>query len=197
MPVDEMRIGDFTKPVVPSAPSSPTEETLLSAEAKLDQDAKKDEAVLKPMASYEERLKQVGVSKEEASEIIDAVLLKGHFAKDYQITKSIKARFRTRGARDTRRAQIALEGMRLTYDHHYAEVLGRYLLAASLEQFGADVLTHPKRNTSNDEIEKQFQARFEYVEGLSEPALQILMNKLRLFDIMIATVLSEGSIENF
>lgn len=197
--VDDLRIGDFSKPVTPAAepPSSPTEEALKAAERRLETDAQKDEAVLKPMQSYEDKLKEAGVSKEEAAEIVDSVLLKGHYSKEYSITKRIKVRFRTRNARDTRRAQDMLESMRLTMATHYNEMLGRYLLAASLEMFGNDKLEHPGKDAKSDDIEKSYAARLSYIENMSDPALRIAFDKLRVFDNMISVVLEEGTIENF
>jgi hypothetical protein len=200
--VDELRIGDFSKPVAPGAPAaeaqpSPTKAALDAAEKRLDADASKDEAVLKPMESYEDRLREVGVSKEEAADIIDSVLLKGHYSKEYSITKRIKVKFRTRGARDTKRATDMLESQRLTMASHYNESLGRYLLAASLESFGAEKLDHPGKGATIDDIEKAYASRLSYVENLSDPALRVLMQKLSVFDTMISTVLAEGTIENF
>lgn len=191
---EDVRIGDFSKPI---APASPTKEALESAEKQLDADAAKDEAALKPMKSYEERLKEVGVTREEAAEIIDAVLLKGYFAKEYNITKRIKVKFRTRSARDTERAQDMLEASPLTMATHYNDKLARYLLAASLEYFGTEKLEHSKRGDSKDAIEASYAARLNYVENMSDPALRVLFDKLRVFDTMIATVLAEGTIENF
>lgn len=195
--VEDMRIGDFTRPAAPDAPRSPTEEVLKAAENKLDSDVQKDEAVLKPMQSYEDKLKEAGVTKEEAAEIVDSVLLKGHYSKEYAITKRIKARFRTRNARDTRRAQDMLEAMRLSMASHYNEMLGRFLLAASLELFGNDKLEHPAKDAKSEDVEKSYSARLTYVENMSDPALRIAFDKLRVFDNMISVVLEEGTIENF
>jgi len=196
---DDARIGDFTRPVVdpPKTGASPTKDALDRAEQNLEDSVQKDEATLKPMISYEERLKEIGVTKAKAAEIIDAVLLKGFYAEDVQITKSIKARFRTRNARDTRRAQEQIEAQRLTYDVHYSEMLARLLLASSLERFGDDKLTHVMKGTKNDDVEKAFFNRMSYVESLSDPAMRLLITKLAKFDRMIGIVLEEGAIENF
>jgi hypothetical protein len=199
---DDVRIGDFTRPVVnapnpASTGSSPSKDALDQAEQKLETAARRDDAVLKPIASYEDRLREVDVSKEKASEIIDAVLLKGYYAEDVVITKTITARFRTRNARDTKRAQEQIEAQRLTYDIHYSEVLARLLLASSLERFASDAFTHHPRGAKYDAIEKAFSDRLTYVESLSDPAMRLLITKLSKFDRMISVVLEEGSIENF
>jgi hypothetical protein len=192
----DARIGDFSRPVVDAPPASPTKEAFVSAEESLGADARREEAALKPMQSYEERLKEIGVSREKAAQIIDAVLLKGFYAEDVQITKRVKARFRTRSSRDTKRAQEVIEAQRLTYDTHYNELLSRLLLSASLESFGEDKLPHP-RKVSSDELEKAFQERVSYIDNMADPALRILMQRLVKFDRMISAILEEGSIENF
>lgn len=202
---DDVRIGDFSKPVAPppkgkpaDAPRSPTKEALDSAEAKLEEAVAQDEAAIKPMASYEEKLKEVGLSRDKAAEIIDAVLLKGFWSEEVKITSRIKARFRTRAARDTRRAHEILEAQRFTIDAHYNETLTRLLLAASLEQFGDDTFKHPSvRKSAEADIEKAFQERVNYIDGLPDPALRILFAKLFAFDRKVAVALEEGSIENF
>jgi hypothetical protein len=201
---DETRIGDFSRPVVepakgkPPVAASPTKESLENMESRLEEDAQKDEAVLKPMASFEEKLKEAGLTRDKAAEIIDAVLLKGHYAEDIKITARVKTRLRTRNARDTKRAQEILEAQRFTIDTHYSEIWGRLLLAASLESFGDDKFVHPNpRKDAYEVIEKAFQERIAYVDALPDPALRILMQRLFKFDQRVSVALEEGSIENF
>lgn len=202
---DDPRIGDFSRPLVarpkegaPAPSASPAKERLDAAERQLADETKKDEEALKPMASYEERLKEAGIDKAKAAAIIDAVLLQGFYAEDIKITARIKARFRTRSSRDTKRAQEILDGQRFTFDTHYHEALTRILLAASLEQFGDEKLQHlPLRGTSADDYEKAFQSRLSYVDTMPDPAMRLLFKKLSKFDQMVSIALEEGSVENF
>lgn len=197
---DDVRIGDFTRPTVdpPKPTTGQTKEKLEALEIQLDAEASKDEATLKPMASYEEKLKEAGLTREKAAEIIDAVLLKGFYAEDIKVTSKVKVRLRTRNARDTKRAQEILEAQRFTIDAHYSESWSRLLLAASLEQFGDDKFVHPNpRKDSYETTEKAFQERIAYVEGLPDPALRVLFGKLWKFDNRVSVALEEGSIENF
>jgi hypothetical protein len=206
---DDARIGDFSRPVVDparkppatdasGAPPSPTKEALEAAETRLDEDASKDEAALKPMATFEEKLKEAGLSREKAAEIIDAVLLKGFYAEDIKITSTVKMRLRTRNARDTKRAQEILEAQRFTIDAHYSESWGRLLLAASLESFGNDKFVHPNpRKDSYEIIEKSYQERIAFVDALPDPALRVMLQRLYKFDSRVSVALEEGSIENF
>lgn len=203
MSSDDVKIGDFSRPITtpPKAPAvapSPTRDALVAAETRLDDEAKRDEVALQPMASYEERLKQEGLSREKAAEIIDAVLLKGFYAEDIKVTSRIKVRLRTRNARDIKRVQEILEAQRFSIDAHYSEAWTRFLLAASLEQFGEDKFAHPNvRKEAYDVVEKAFQERVTYVDRLPDPAMRILFSKLFKFDRKVAAALEEGSIENF
>jgi hypothetical protein len=200
---DEVRIGDFSKPVVSrkpeeKGPASPTRDALVSAESRLDEEATRDEASLKPMERYAKALQEEGIDKAKAAEIVDSVLLKGAWAEDVKITSRITIRLRTRNARDTKRIHEILEAQRFTIDAHYHEAWLRFQLAASLEKLGNDSFTHPDpRKAAPDVVEKAFQDRVAYVDALPDPVLRIAMNKLLKFDRKITVVLEEGAIENF
>lgn len=202
---DPARIGDFSRPPVdlpkkPAAavPPSPTKDALEAAEARLDEETSKDEEALKPMASFEEKLKAAGLTREKAAEIVDAVLLKGFYSETIKVTSTVAVRLRTRNARDIRRIQEMLEAQRFTIDAHYSEAWSRLLLAASLEAFGKDTFTHPSpRKDKFEDIEKAFQDRVAYVDALPDPALRVLQAKLWKFDNRVAVALEEGTIENF
>ena len=192
---DPIAIGNFDKPLVER---SHTEAALKSAEARLDGDVRRDEEQLQPLQSYADRLKEAGIDTAKAAKIVDEVLLKGFYAEDIQITKTIKMRLRTRSARDTRRIQDILEAEAPKFDHHYRETLTRLLLAASLEQFGDQKLRHPEKNDKAEDIEQKFQERIQYLDSqVSDPALRIMFAKLFKFDQMITVALEEGAIENF
>jgi len=197
------RIGDFSRPVVDAPkktapPASPTKDALDAAETRLDEDASKDEAALKPLASFEEKLKAAGLTREKAAEIVDGVLLKGFYAETLKITSTVNVRLRTRNARDVKRIQEMLEAQRFTIDSHYSEVWSRLLLAASLESFAKDKFNHANpRTDSFEEVEKSFMERVTYVDALPDPALRVLLAKLWKFDNRISVAIEEGSIENF
>lgn len=195
---EPLDIGNFSKPLVPPTKQGTTEAALKNAESRLDEDVQKDEAALKPMETYADRLREAGLDLEKAAKIVDAVLLDGYYAEDFPVTKNVKIRLRTRTARDTKRAQDILEANRPAYDHHYNEWFTRLLLAASLEQWGTDKLPHPTKKTTQEDIEKMFQERINYVDNtMSDPAMRIAFQKLFKFDRMVAVALEEGAIENF
>lgn len=197
--MEEVKIGDFSQPIIPKnkVDASPTKDRLDAAEKNLDAQAESAEAALKPIKAFEEKLKEAGVTKEQAAEIVDAVLMKGFYAEDVPLTKRISVRLRTRSARDTKRIQDYLEAQRPVYDAHYQEILARMTLASTLEKLGKDTLPFPGKDAKPDDYEQAFRARAEYVENLADPVLRLLFQKLWDFDKKIFAVLSEGTIENF
>ncbi len=203
--MEEVRIGDFSRPlaeqpaekVQESAAAATTQARLENAEQRLGAQAQAAEAKLKPHLSYEERLKEFGVTKEEAAQIVDAVLLKGHYAEDIAVTPRVRLRLRTRQHRDTQRAQNYLETARPVYESHFQDIVARYALASSLEKLGKDAFAFPGRGATGEQIEMEFKTRLSYVDTLPEPTLRLLLQKLWKFDTKVAVVLQEGVIENF
>lgn len=194
--LDDIRIGDFARQPVGDA-SGGTKVALESAEKRLDAEATVVEAELKPLVSYEEQLKEVGVTKEQAAAIVNSIMTKGFWSEEVKLTSTIRVRFRTRSKRDTMRAQNYVEAQRPSYDAHYADLMTHHLLAASLEQVGKDQFEHPGRKASGEEVEKLFTDRFVYVETLADPMYRLLARKLGVFDQKVAAVLQEGTVENF
>jgi len=202
--MEEIRIGDFSRPLADrplatqeTAGPSPTQARLEQAEKRLGAQAEEAEAKLGPQLSYEERLRDVGVGRDEAAEIVDAVLLRGFYAEDIPLTPRLKLRLRTRQYRDTQRVQSYLEVARPVYETHYQEAVSRHALAASLERLGKDGFAFPGREATGEQIEAEFKTRLAFVDGLPEPTLRLLLHKLWKFDRKIAVVLEEGAIENF
>lgn len=206
MPVDEVRIGDFSQPLVspkseasgtPGKESSPAKARYEAVEKQLEEQADKVEAALRPQQSYEEKLKAIDVTRETAARIVDDVLFKGFYAEEVTVTPRVKCVLRTRSYRDSERIQSYLETARPVYELHYNEVVMKWTLAASLVSFGKDAFAHPDRTAKASDVEAAFQQRLSYIEGLAEPAVRLLYAKLYKFDEKIRVVLEEGAVENF
>lgn len=193
--LDDVRIGDFSRPPVDAGGA--TKVALEGAEKRLDAEATIVEAELKPLVSYEEKLKDAGVTKEQAASIVNSIMTKGFWSEEVKVTATIRVRFRTRSKKDTTRAQNYVEGQRPQYAGHYAELMNHALLAASLEQLGAEKFEHPGRTASTDDVEKAYSNRFAYIETLADPMYRLLAGKLVAFDQKVAVVLEEGTVENF
>lgn len=205
--MDDLKIGDFTQPVVPTKPAPKLAPGQAAPQAKipvgpdevaLGAEAAAVEAELVPMRTYEDQLKDAGVTREEAARIVDAIMERGFWAEDVKITKSVSARLRTRGSRDRTRAMDRVETARPAYDAHYYDLMNKLLLAASLESFGKVKFEHPARDAKPEDVEATFEIRFRYLDTvIADPAYQLLMRAFLKFEDKIRIVTQEGVVENF
>lgn len=202
---DDLKIGDFSKPMIPTTPAKPapapppaSKIPAGSEEASLGAEAAAVEAELVPMRTYEDQLKEAGVTREEAARIVDAIMEKGFWSETVQITKSTVARLRTRSARDRSRAAERIEIARPAYDAIYFDLTNKLLLAASLESFGGVKFAIPAPGADAKDVEAAYDARFRYVDSvMAEPAYLLLLRAFQKFDEKIRIVMSEGVVENF
>jgi len=208
--VDEMKIGDFSKTLVPPpkpgpaptpaptpAGASPESDRLVATEKILASEAAETEEALQPKVDYEEQLKAQKISLATAAKVVDDVLFKGHYTEEFPVSSRVKVVFRTRQARDTARTLMYLEVAKPLYENHFNEVVSKYSLAGSLEQLGTTKFKFPAADASDGDIEKAFSTRLAFVEGLPDPVLRLLLVKLNKFDEKIRVILQEGAIENF
>lgn len=202
--MDDLKIGDFTQSVVPAKSASkaamppPAKIPVGPDEIALGAEAEAVEAELVPMRTYEDKLRDAGVTREEAAKIVDAIMMRGFWAEDVRITKSVLARLRTRGSMDRTRAINRVEAARPSYDAHYYDLMNKLLLAASLESFGAVKFAHPARDAKPDEVEAAFDARFTYLDAvIADPAYQLLLRAFLRFEDKVRVVTQEGVVENF
>lgn len=203
--MDDLKIGDFTQPVVsPAKPASkattppPAKIPVGPDEAALGDEAAAVEAELVPMRTYEDQLRDAGVTRERAAQMVDAIMERGYWAEDVKITKSTSVRFRTRSSRDRTRAMERVEVAKPSFDAHYYDLMNKLLLAASLEAFGKIKFDHPGPGAKPEDVEKAFEARFSYVDAvMAEPAYALLLRAFLKFDEKVRVVTAEGVVENF
>ncbi len=207
--MDDLKIGDFSKPVTPppsaapprpapAPPAPPTKIPTSPDEAALGAEASAVEAELAPMRTYEDTLREASITREEAARVVDSIMEKGFWFEAVQITKSTTARFRTRTSRDRTRAMERIEVARPSFDAHYYDLMNKLLLAASLEAFGKIKFEHPGPGTKSEDVEKAFDSRFSYVDAvMAEPAYALLLRAFLKFDEKVRVVTAEGVVENF
>lgn len=205
--MDDVRIGDFSKPVTePPAPkpatgappAPPARPPASPDEVALGAEADKLEAELRPMRTYEDQLSEAGVARDEAARMVDSIMEKGYWSEPAQITRSVSARLRTRTSRDRTRAMERVEAARPAFDAHYYDMMNKLLLAASLESFGRTKFEHPAAGARPEEIEKAFEARYAYVDSaMAEPAYVLLLRAFLKFEDKVRLVTTEGVVENF
>jgi len=197
------KIGEFDVPSetpnIVASKDSPGEtvKRLDAAETRVKEQADAAERDLAPLERYTKLLRESGVSKEKAAEIVDSMLLKGYYEQDFQISPRIKARLRSRTYGDTVRLQSALEALRPVYPAHYDEIVYRYCLASSISSLGNQSFEFPDRKSSKERIEELFDVRLRYVESLGDQVVRILYEKLDKFDKTLQACLQEGAVENF
>lgn len=207
------RIGDFTPPDrktqrpprqegdaknadAPPATQIPASE----AEVEAKQRASLYEGMvegLAPVEDYQKYLKELGVSLEEAQEIVDNLFTHGYHEEKVNLTKRISATLRTREHGDTLRLQTALEVQRPMYQHVMEEITARYNLAASLTRYSDKTLPVAKADATKEEVEKIFDERLSFVEKMADPAFYKLSTLLAKLDRKVAAVMREGVAENF
>lgn len=207
MAIDDVKIGDFSKPVTPpkkapasaaqAAQPSPADARLEAQEAALDKEAEQAEKTLSPLQAYEKRLKEIGVTREQAAEMVDTLLTQGYWSEEVPVTQRLKVRLRTRKYRDTERLRNYIEVIQPKFPDYYNDILFKYSLAASIERFGKQVFSHPGKNESKEVVENAFQERLAFVDDMEEPMLRVLYGKLQKFDDKVRVVFEEGAIENF
>lgn len=203
--LDDVRIGDFERPLAkPPTPQSvakevlkesPTAQKLEDAESRLASEIEKTEKDLTPLERYEKMLKEVGVSREEAAMIVDEILTKGYWEKDYQLTPRRKVTFRTRAYHDTQRFYDFIEVEQPKNASYYNELLFKFSLAGSLAVYCGKTFEFPTGD--KETLDKAFEARLKYIASLGDPAIRLLYAKLGKFDELVRIVTEEGAVENF
>lgn len=204
--MDDLKIGDFSRPVVsktaptkaaPPQQQAPIAQRLDSQEAILDKEASQVEEALTPLQTYEKAIQAIGVTRDRAAQMVDSLLQNGYWSEEVQLSRTVKARFRTRQYKDIERARTYLEITRPAHADLYNDILYKYQLAASLETYNKTTFAFPAKGDSEERITELFNLRLAFVDGLSDMLFRMLLSKLYKFDTKIRVVFDEGAIENF
>ena len=200
-PFAETSIGDFERPIVPpKAPpkaEGPVPAALDADERALANAADDVKKELKPLERYEKALKDLKLTRDEAATIVDTILMQGYWTKEMKLTPKRKIVFRSRLYKDTQRFHDFCEVTQPRNPSYYNEILYKYSLAASLEQYDTVKFDHPGRDADEKMIAEAFRKRLSFVENLGDPALRLCYAKLSEFDEIVSTVMQEGAVENF
>jgi hypothetical protein len=142
-----------------------------------------------PEKTWEERLNDLGVSKEEAFKIVDEVMNKGTFTRAYAVTKKTTVEFRTRNFSDHERLQHAIEADSPQFMGTMSIIMSKYNLAASLARYGTQTF-----ELNKDGIPEK---AFDFIAKLPYMVFTVLLRKLQKFDELVLTVMDDGALENF
>ena len=166
------------------APIADPQRNPAAAEAQLEEAIRQVKEA--PEKTYQERLKEHGISIEEARKIVDTIITKGVYARSYQITSTTSVTFRSRGLHDQERTQNVLEEQEPQFMGTVNMIMAKYNLAASLVELAGQKFE-----------EEDFNKALKFVERLPHVLFNVLIAKLSLFDELVLTVMDEGAIENF
>jgi len=173
-------------PAVTPTPEVPQAETepLVKREAELEAQLKKAEKA--PEMTYEQKVKEHGLTLPEAMDIVNAMFDNNYYEREYKLTSRYSVLFRTRVTTDQDRILRQIEELNLQYPASIAQLLAKYNLAASIQKY-----------KQLDFSDKAFDVRLKFVLSLPETILRLLAQKLAEFDQLVMDVLDDGAIENF
>lgn len=179
------------------APPTPGKTVVDAVEKTIEKDLLETSAVVDKALSYEDLLKEEGITLDEANKIKDAILIQGYYSETTQITSTVSVTFRTRTYDDIRRFHQELEAYQPKFVTERNEIAMRYFLAASLEAFKGDTFTFPHPTREPELAKAAFDKRHEYILGLPEVLIEKLCAILQKFDYKTRIVWSEGAVESF
>lgn len=145
-----------------------------------------------------EGLEEIGLDIEKARGIMDEVLQHGYY-KETHTLRNKELIVRSRGYRDTLRAQRYLEVENPTYATNMDEIIMRYNTAASLIQYGDRTFEHPEdvEDSTDQQIEEAFEKRRRFLETLPSIMVGKLNTVVYNMDIKLSAVFAEGAPEDF
>ena len=170
--------------VTPSLEAQPAVDPVVAREAELEAQLKKAEKA--PEMTYEQKVKEHGLTLPEAMDIVNAMFDNNYYEREYKLTSRYSVLFRTRVTSDQDRILRQIEEQNLQYPVSIAQLLAKYNLAASIQKY-----------KQLDFSDKAFDVRLKFVLSLPETILRLLAQKLAEFDQLVMDVLDDGAIENF
>jgi hypothetical protein len=140
-----------------------------------------------PELTYEERLKQNGIDREEAMRIVADMFEHGFHEKTYNVVGThVTVTFRTRLQEDQDRVLARIESDAPQYPTTLNNLVAKHNLAASVMEF-----------MGKSHREKTVQERYDFISRLPDVVVRTLSKKLQKFDELIMDVMDEGAIANF
>lgn len=171
--------------VTPTPEAAQTEaEPLEAREKELEAQLKRAEKA--PEMTYEQKVKEHGLTLQEAMDIVNSMFDNNYYEREYKLTSRYSVLFRTRATTDQDRILRQIEELNLQYPASIAQLLAKYNLAASMQKY-----------KQLDFTDKPFDVRLKFVLSLPEAILRLLAQKLAEFDQLVMDVLDDGAIENF
>lgn len=155
--------------------------------------------VLTPAERWQKNLKDAEISEAQAFVILDDVIAKGYWEKEYPLFRGrLNVTFRTRDGQHRRRLQRALQEHSSNVSTlTFTEIVTRYNLAASLSVYKKTRLPFAAETATVDDVEEAFLKRYDFVGRLPAPVFDQLVEALVNFDKVVAAAFSEGAASGF
>lgn len=152
-----------------------------------------------PIEKWREGLKAMKITEAQAEAILDSMLAKGYWERDYKLFGGkVTVRLRTRDVQNLNRILSVIDRMRLPNQVLIDENISILNLAGSLVKLRDVTLPHPDlAKATVDEIEDAFDKRQEFVRRISGPLMPALRTSLYHFDAVVTAALANGAAEGF
>jgi hypothetical protein len=149
--------------------------------------------------TWEDRLKAVGISVDQAHEILTQMLTKGYFEKTFQIYGGkLSVTLRSRLAWHRTRHNEALDALRSNDPNVHAELAFRYALAGSLVRIGSTTFPVVERSDEPAVASKKLDQAFAQIAQIQDSLLgQALYPLVSRFDAAVYAALSQDAPSSF
>lgn len=173
--------------------------TTPSPQTKAEKAEEITELKLTPAERWQKNIADAGLSEAQAFVILDEVIAKGHWEKEYNLFRGrLNVTFRTRDGQHRRRVQRALqEQVAPVSTLTFTEIVTRYNLACSLSVFKKNRMPFAADNATVDQVEEAFLQRYDFVGKISGPVFDQLVEALIDFDKVVTAAFSEGAASGF
>jgi hypothetical protein len=180
-------------PIVAPKEVNPTESEVKAAETV---DVTKE---LTPLEKWHKGLEQVKITETQAYDILDALISKGYYEREYKIWGNrVRVMFRTRDTQHLLRVQRSLEALRDPTQFSISQTVFKANVAASLVSYQSATLpiADPAKGTPA-EIEEAYVKRSEFVAKLPGNVYEQLTIALAHFDSVVNAACAEGAAQAF
>jgi|GEM_PF-4215280 len=152
-----------------------------------------------PIELWRSGLKTAGITEDQAGIILDSMLDKGYWERDYRLFNGrVVLRLRTRDAANINRIMAMIDRIRVPTQVMIDEHIAQLNLAGSIVTLRDATLPHPNVNTATvDAIEDAFDKRREFVSRIPGPLMPSVRAALIHFDSVVGAALANGAAEGF
>lgn len=197
----EPQAKEETTPLDPNSPRDLVAMNLMRQGVKLeDARTKADEWLsLKPAERWEKNVKAAGMTVDEAEKILDAVLEKGHWEKEYSLYRGrLKLTLRSRDFAANQRVAQAVDNVRTNDEAVLYQTRMRTQLACSLLRYKDITLAYPDSNAGRAAHEDAYIERAKFVDtNIQSAVADAVFQALSDFDRRTYAALSEGADDSF